>query len=157
MTSFFSRSQKKFKKRFFLHQCFDNWRHIFDWIYSLCRWMMADVILCGTGRTFPSHPYFSTQLGPGQLSLFNLLKAYSLLDDEVGYCQGLSFIAGILLMHVSTQQSVLFCVVLTFIHSGTSVHVCSFFCCTHFSLAPPVTGLLCICLHLQCRPKAVTM
>ena len=54
------------------------------------------------GRTFPTHPYFSTALGPGQLALFNLLKAYSLLDKEVGYCQGLSFVAGILLMHVST-------------------------------------------------------
>jgi len=62
--------------------------------------MIANVALCHAGRTFPSHPYFSTQLGPGQLSLFNLLKAYSLLDEEVGYCQGLSFIAGILLMHV---------------------------------------------------------
>jgi TBC1 domain-containing protein 4 len=53
------------------------------------------------GRTFPSHTYFSSPLGPGQLALFNLLKAYSLLDPEVGYCQGLSFVAGVLLLHVS--------------------------------------------------------
>ena len=45
--------------------------------------------------------FFIFKLGPGQLALFNLMKAYSLLDREVGYCQGLSFIAGILLMHVS--------------------------------------------------------
>ncbi|XP_033744156.1 TBC1 domain family member 4-like [Pecten maximus] len=57
-------------------------------------------ILIDLGRTFPGHPYFSAQLGPGQLMLYNLLKAYSLLDKEVGYCQGLSFIAGILLMHM---------------------------------------------------------
>lgn len=56
------------------------------------------------GRTFPGHPYFSTQLGPGQLALYNLLKAYSLLDKDVGYCQGLSFIAGILLMHVRSDS-----------------------------------------------------
>ncbi|RUS80348.1 hypothetical protein EGW08_011887, partial [Elysia chlorotica] len=49
---------------------------------------------------FPSHPYFSKSLGAGQLELFNLLKAYSLLDTEVGYCQGLSFIVGMLLMHM---------------------------------------------------------
>ena len=55
------------------------------------------------GRTFPGHPYFSMQLGSGQLALFNLLKAYSLMDQEVGYCQGLSFVAGILLMHVSNN------------------------------------------------------
>lgn len=53
------------------------------------------------GRTFPGHTYFASPLGPGQLALFNLLKAYSLLDPEVGYCQGLSFVAGILLLHVS--------------------------------------------------------
>lgn len=57
------------------------------------------------GRTFPTHPYFSVQLGPGQLSLFNLLKAYSLLDKEVGYCQGISFVAGVLLLHMSEEQA----------------------------------------------------
>lgn len=57
-------------------------------------------ILIDLGRTFPNHPYFSSPLGPGQLALFNLLKAYSLLDHEVGYCQGLSFVAGVLLLHV---------------------------------------------------------
>lgn len=40
----------------------------------------------------------------GQLSLFNLLKAYSLLDQDVGYCQGLSFVAGILLLHVESED-----------------------------------------------------
>ena len=32
-----------------------------------------------------------------------MLKAYSLLDKEVGYCQGLSFVAGVLLMHVRSH------------------------------------------------------
>lgn len=63
------------------------------------------IVSVSAGRTFPAHPYFSTALGPGQLALFNLLKAYSLLDKEVGYCQGLSFVAGILLMHVSEAFS----------------------------------------------------
>ncbi|XP_035681037.1 TBC1 domain family member 1-like isoform X4 [Branchiostoma floridae] len=62
-------------------------------------------ILIDLGRTFPSHAYFSTQLGAGQLALFNLLKAYSLLDREVGYCQGLSFVAGILLMHMTEEEA----------------------------------------------------
>ncbi|TSN95713.1 TBC1 domain family member 1 [Bagarius yarrelli] len=59
----------------------------------------------GQGRTFPTHPYFSAQLGAGQLSLYNLLKAYSLLDPEVGYCQGLSFVAGVLLLHMSEEEA----------------------------------------------------
>ncbi|XP_047408646.1 TBC1 domain family member 4 isoform X4 [Sciurus carolinensis] len=62
-------------------------------------------ILVDLGRTFPTHPYFSVQLGAGQLSLFNLLKAYSLLDSEVGYCQGISFVAGVLLLHMSEEQA----------------------------------------------------
>ncbi|XP_012265236.2 TBC1 domain family member 1 isoform X2 [Athalia rosae] len=62
-------------------------------------------ILIDLGRTFPNHPYFSCALGPGQLALFNLLKAYSLLDPEVGYCQGLSFVAGVLLLHMAEDQA----------------------------------------------------
>ncbi|KAM4700423.1 TBC1 domain family member 4 isoform 2-T2 [Discoglossus pictus] len=62
-------------------------------------------ILVDLGRTFPTHRYFSAQLGAGQLSLYNLLKAYSLLDKEVGYCQGISFVAGVLLLHMSEQQA----------------------------------------------------
>ncbi|XP_061547109.1 TBC1 domain family member 4 isoform X4 [Phycodurus eques] len=62
-------------------------------------------ILVDLGRTFPNLEYFSAQLGAGQLSLYNLLKAYSLLDTEVGYCQGVSFVAGVLLLHMSEEQA----------------------------------------------------
>ncbi|KAJ8980381.1 hypothetical protein NQ317_009375 [Molorchus minor] len=62
-------------------------------------------ILIDLGRTFPNHSYFSSPMGPGQLALFNLLKAYSLLDPEVGYCQGLSFVAGVLLLHMEEHQA----------------------------------------------------
>lgn len=61
-------------------------------------------IFVDIGRTFPTHPYYSQYLSIGQLSLFNLLKAYSLLDPEVGYCQGLSFVAGTLLLHVDSED-----------------------------------------------------
>ena len=65
----------------------------------------AEVSTVFAGRTFPSHPYFASQLGHGQLCLFNILKAYSVLDEEVGYCQGLSFVAGILLMHMKEKEA----------------------------------------------------
>lgn len=60
-------------------------------------------IFVDLGRTFPGVTFFAETMGYGQLSLFNLLKAYSLYDKEVEYCQGLSFVAGILLLHVSSQ------------------------------------------------------
>lgn len=57
-------------------------------------------IFIDLGRTFPNHQYYKAALGIGQLSLFNILKAYSILDPELGYCQGLGFICGVLLLHV---------------------------------------------------------
>ncbi|XP_061381671.1 TBC1 domain family member 1 isoform X2 [Danaus plexippus] len=62
-------------------------------------------ILIDLGRTFPKHSYFASALGPGQLALYNILKAYSLLDPDVGYCQGLSFVAGILLLHMEEAEA----------------------------------------------------
>lgn len=58
-------------------------------------------IFMDIGRTFPNHEYYRAPFGLGQLSLFNILKAYSILDPELGYCQGLAFICGVLLLHVS--------------------------------------------------------
>ena len=57
-------------------------------------------------RTFPEHAIFQPRGGAGQVSLFNVLRAYSSLDDEVGYCQGMSFIAGLLLMQVRPVRRV---------------------------------------------------
>ncbi|XP_045458026.1 TBC1 domain family member 1 [Melitaea cinxia] len=62
-------------------------------------------ILIDLGRTFPKHSYFASALGPGQLALYNILKAYSLLDPDVGYCQGLSFVAGVLLLHMDEAEA----------------------------------------------------
>jgi len=47
-------------------------------------------------RTYPEHNFFKT--GVGQESLFNIMKAYSIHDPEVGYCQGSAFICGLLLL-----------------------------------------------------------
>ena len=60
-------------------------------------------IFMDIGRTFPNHEYYKCPFGMGQLSLFNILKAYSILDPELGYCQGLAFICGVLLLHVSKK------------------------------------------------------
>ncbi|KAI8928101.1 rab-GTPase-TBC domain-containing protein [Entophlyctis helioformis] len=59
-------------------------------------------------RTFPKHPYFVDADGPGQTSLFNVLKAYSIYDQEIGYCQGIAFVVGPLLLNMPEEQA--FCV-----------------------------------------------
>lgn len=56
-------------------------------------------------RTFPEHEFFKDEKGPGQKRLFNVIKAYSLFDQEVGYCQGSAFIVGILLLQLSEEET----------------------------------------------------
>ncbi|KAI8913519.1 rab-GTPase-TBC domain-containing protein [Gorgonomyces haynaldii] len=54
-------------------------------------------------RTFPNVAFFQESGGEGQQKLFNVLKAYSVYDYDVGYCQGLSFCIGPLLMVQMTE------------------------------------------------------
>ncbi|KAK3838322.1 MAG: rab-GTPase-TBC domain-containing protein [Linnemannia elongata] len=56
-------------------------------------------------RTFPNHEYFTAEGGLGQEALFNVAKAYSLYDPEVGYCQGISFIVGPLLLNMPEEEA----------------------------------------------------
>ncbi|ORZ00893.1 rab-GTPase-TBC domain-domain-containing protein [Syncephalastrum racemosum] len=51
---------------------------------------------------------FKQENGEGQRAMRRILEAYSLYDSHVGYCQGLAFLVGPLLMHMEEQQA--FCV-----------------------------------------------
>ncbi|XP_017880898.1 rab GTPase-activating protein 1-like isoform X3 [Ceratina calcarata] len=66
------------------------------------------VILRDINRTFPAHDYFKETGGLGQDSLYRISKAYAVYDEEVGYCQGLSFLVASLLLHMPEEQA--FCV-----------------------------------------------
>jgi len=57
------------------------------------------------GRTFPHHDFFTNGSGIGQENLFNVLKAYSLYDPQVGYCQGLPFVVAILLLNMPDEEA----------------------------------------------------
>lgn len=59
------------------------------------------VIQRDIARTFPAHDFFREAGGLGQDSLLRMARAYAVYDHEVGYCQGLSFLAATLLLHVS--------------------------------------------------------
>lgn len=58
-------------------------------------------IVADLPRTYPHHEYFQERGGQGQKELGNVARAYSLYDPEVGYCQGIGFIVGPLLMNVT--------------------------------------------------------
>ncbi|CAG9815561.1 unnamed protein product [Phaedon cochleariae] len=67
-----------------------------------------NVIQRDIARTFPAHDFFKEVGGLGQDSLYRVSKAYAAYDSEVGYCQGLSFLAATLLLHMPEEQA--FCI-----------------------------------------------
>ncbi|EGD77093.1 hypothetical protein PTSG_07431 [Salpingoeca rosetta] len=56
-------------------------------------------------RTFPEHPRFASKTSAIKRSLRNCMKAYSILDEDVGYCQGMSFVQGLLLLHLPEEDA----------------------------------------------------
>jgi hypothetical protein len=60
------------------------------------------------GRSFPNVEMFREKGGEGQLMLGRVLKCFSLHDEKIGYCQGLGFVVGPLLMHMSEVEA--FCI-----------------------------------------------
>ncbi|XP_059620211.1 rab GTPase-activating protein 1-like isoform X2 [Phlebotomus argentipes] len=65
-------------------------------------------------RTFPAHRFFRESGGFGQDALYKVSKAYAVYDSEVGYCQGLSFIAASLLLHMPEEEA--FCVLVALMY-----------------------------------------
>lgn len=47
----------------------------------------------------------------GQGMLFNILLAYANYDSQVGYVQGMNYIAAMLLMHIQEEESVFWCLI----------------------------------------------
>lgn len=50
-------------------------------------------------RTFPTHPLFFDKGGPGQALLRQMLLGYATIDNSVGYCQGMNYIAGLIMTY----------------------------------------------------------
>eukprot|EP00300_Choanocystis_sp_HF-7_P009370 c16397_g1_i1.p1 GENE.c16397_g1_i1~~c16397_g1_i1.p1 ORF type:complete len:313 (+),score=75.66 c16397_g1_i1:359-1297(+) len=74
----------------------------------------ANQIALDVPRTLPTNEFFS-QLDPetgmltrneeGHMKLAQLLHAYAAIDSEVGYCQGMNFVAAIPLFYMTPQQA----------------------------------------------------
>lgn len=72
-------------------------------------------------RTFTNYPStleylqcqgkdFNWKSEHGQTMLFNVLVAYSNYDSQIGYVQGMNYIAGMLLMHIQDEEKVFWCI-----------------------------------------------
>eukprot|EP00933_Yihiella_yeosuensis_P041694 TRINITY_DN36099_c0_g1_i1.p1 TRINITY_DN36099_c0_g1~~TRINITY_DN36099_c0_g1_i1.p1 ORF type:complete len:647 (-),score=107.18 TRINITY_DN36099_c0_g1_i1:227-2167(-) len=55
-------------------------------------------------RTFPTHPHFKGEGAAGRVELLKILRTVAIAEPEVGYCQGMNFVAATLLIHVGTAE-----------------------------------------------------
>jgi hypothetical protein len=68
------------------------------------------------GRSFPGVEMFKDPEGEGQKMLGRVLKCFSLYDNKIGYCQGLGFLVGPLLMQMGDKEA--FCVLVRYVPRG---------------------------------------
>jgi len=61
-------------------------------------------ILKDINRTFPSLDFFRSSPSRKQ-TLFRIIKAYSVYDGDVGYAQGMAFLAGFLYLHMKEEEA----------------------------------------------------
>lgn len=66
--------------------------------------LVEERIRLDISRTFPGHPFYNPK-ATGQVSLFRVLKAYSVINPEVGYCQGMNFIVAIFLLYLEEEEA----------------------------------------------------
>ncbi|KAK3884536.1 hypothetical protein Pcinc_011209 [Petrolisthes cinctipes] len=71
-----------------------------------CKWS-TDVrqIDLDVNRTYRDHMMFRKRYDVKQQQLFHVLVAYSMYNQEVGYCQGMSQIAALLLMYLNEEDA----------------------------------------------------
>eukprot|EP00011_Vannellida_sp_DIVA3-517-6-12_P005786 CAMPEP_0114628378 /NCGR_PEP_ID=MMETSP0168-20121206/12790_1 /TAXON_ID=95228 ORGANISM="Vannella sp., Strain DIVA3 517/6/12" /NCGR_SAMPLE_ID=MMETSP0168 /ASSEMBLY_ACC=CAM_ASM_000044 /LENGTH=462 /DNA_ID=CAMNT_0001839759 /DNA_START=174 /DNA_END=1562 /DNA_ORIENTATION=- len=71
-------------------------------------------------RTFPEHVFFQERGGLGQTALYDALKAYSIHNPQVGYCQGMGFIIATFLLYMTAEEAfyLLACIIDKFDMSG---------------------------------------
>uniref|UniRef100_A0A0A9VZR3 Growth hormone-regulated TBC protein 1 n=1 Tax=Lygus hesperus TaxID=30085 RepID=A0A0A9VZR3_LYGHE len=80
-----------------------------DLIYAMHDKDLEDTIRTDLPRTFPENIYFNKSdesEGPNfQRQLFRVLVAYGHHNRKVGYCQGMNYIAGLLLLVTKNEES----------------------------------------------------
>nr|CAG8437982.1 12142_t:CDS:10 [Entrophospora candida] len=64
-----------------------------------------DVIERDINRCYPDHIQFRKETGSGQEDLYDVLKAYAHYSPEIGYCQGMGRLVGMMLMQMPAEDA----------------------------------------------------
>ena len=62
-------------------------------------------------RTLPNKLEFNEPGGSGKNRLYNVLKAYAQYDPQVKYCQGLNYVAAMILLYINKEELAFFTLV----------------------------------------------
>jgi len=80
---------------------FGVYQELMSMMPDACKYV--DQINADVPRTFPSHAFFKNPKGQAQLR--NILMAFTVLKGDIGYCQGLNYLAGIILIHLDEEKT----------------------------------------------------
>ncbi|CAG7722992.1 unnamed protein product [Allacma fusca] len=85
----------------------DQQKGKYEEMYQLARKHSPDIrqIDLDVNRTYRDHVNFRERYGITQQALFKILCAYSVYNSEVGYCQGMSQIAALLLLYLNEEDA----------------------------------------------------
>jgi Rab-GTPase-TBC domain len=64
---------------------------------------VSEDIVKDIDRTYPGHTFFEHEVNMGALQ--RLLTAFAVRNPEIGYCQSLNFVAGMLLLHLPEEDA----------------------------------------------------
>jgi len=80
---------------------------LFQKLHQLAKEHSPDIrqIDLDVNRTYRDHIMFRERYGVKQKSLFDVLCTYSFYNSEVGYCQGMSQIAALLLVYMDEEDA----------------------------------------------------
>ncbi|TRY74082.1 hypothetical protein TCAL_01582 [Tigriopus californicus] len=73
-------------------------------------------------RTYRDHIMFRQRYNQRQQALFHVLAAYSMYNSEVGYCQGMSQIAALLLMYLNEEEDAFWALSRLMVHPKYNMH-----------------------------------
>lgn len=60
-------------------------------------------------RTLPELQMFQEDYRSGRNKLYNVLKAYSTYDNELGYAQGINYLAAMLIIQIEDEERAFWC------------------------------------------------
>jgi len=84
---------------------------IFDYLKFLYTDKFEQHIKIDLARTCIGNESFKRPHLEGNNPLYNVVNAYAHYDEEIGYCQGMCFIAALLLHYLKNEEDAFFCLI----------------------------------------------